>query len=84
MILVIAYYLKVKPELIHFTHMPYTDGCSLELDYQNSKLNIDLYSLKLDILHDYYGDKYKNEVVDNQKQYEKDFDEYFTFNYFVV
>ena len=85
MILIVAYYLKNKPELINFTSLPNINN-DLELEnYYNSKLiNTDLYSLKLDILQEYYGDKYKNEVVDNQKQYEKDFDEFFVFNYFVV
>ena len=90
MILIVAYYLKDKPELIHFTSLPnidIDDGFSrfINLDnYYNSKLfKEDLYSLKLDILQDYYGDRYKSEVVDNQKQYEKDFDEFFVFNYYV-
>ena len=59
--------------------LPYIDT---DYDYYNSKLiNVDLYALKLHILQDYYRDKYRNEVVDNQIQYEKDFDDYFVFNY---
>jgi hypothetical protein len=52
--------------------------------YESDLIKTDLYSLKLEILGDYYGDKFKKEVVDNQEEYEKFFEDNFVFNFDVI
>jgi hypothetical protein len=68
--LVIAYYLKEESEFIYFEYLEDIDD-----------VKIGLYSLKLIILQNYYGAKYKIDVVDNQEEYERFFDEHFSYNY---
>ena len=85
--LILAYYLKEEPDLILFDENSGEidwDDDDLEGYYESNLIKIDLYSLKLDVLIDYYGDKYRNEIVDNQEEYEKFFDTNFVYNFFVL
>ena len=47
-------------------------------------LRTNLYCLMIFVLENYYGDKYTNEIVDNQEEYELVFKEKFVYNYKVI
>ena len=74
---IIAYYLKEKPELIHLEELS-------NIDDNDDMLRTNLYCLMIFILENYYGDKYTNEIVDNQEEYELFFKEKFVYNYKVI
>jgi len=91
--LIISYYLKEEPNLILFEELDnieLDDGFSRFInleDYLNNKDNLirnDLYSLKLEILINYYGDNYRNEIIYNQELNERFFEEKFVYNYTVI
>ena len=91
--LILAYYLKKKPNKIFFTSLDNInsdDGFSRFInieDYLNNEkkmLKTDLYSLMLDVLNNYYGNKYTNEIVDREDEYTKIFKNLFVYNFEVV
>lgn len=61
-----------------------TDYDDKELYEKSDRKITDEYSLKLIILQNYFTGEYKNDIVDNQEQYENDFDEFFTYNFYVI
>ena len=91
--LILAYYLKEEPDKIFFTsldNIDSDDGFSRFInieDYFNNKkkmLKTDLYSLMLDVLNNYYGNKYTNEIVDREDEYTEIFEKLFVYNFEVV
>ena len=86
----LAYYNKQYPDLIRFTsleNIDYNNGFISKENYLNNSNNMlrnDLYSLMIDILRYYYGDKYINGIVINQEVYEEYFQNMFVYSYEVV
>ena len=87
--LVLAYYNKENPALIKFeTFSIFSRFLKLDDYLCNSngwnELKTDLYTLMIEILSNYYGDKYRNEVVENQEEYTAYFKRMFVYSYEVV
>lgn len=79
----IGYSLKSDPEPEDNTYEDLYDCVDWNDDiegYKNSdNIKADLYSLKLIALQEHYGDKFKSDIVDNQLEYEKFFEDNFEF-----
>jgi hypothetical protein len=85
--LIVCYYLKEEPQMIlmeELDNIDIDDGFTrfMNIDnYRDNNLKTDLYSIMISILQTYYGNKYTNEIVDNQEEYERFFKEKFVYNY---
>jgi len=87
MILILTYYLKEEPTLIHLTSLSNIENFINFDDYMSNKDNMlknDLDSLMLNILVDYYGNSCASEIVDNEEEYTNIFEDLFVYNYKVV
>lgn len=91
MLLTFSYYLRNAQGLLNWTCyweaktsslVPEWDDNDIEGYKESSKIKTDLYSLKKSILAEYFGD-YGSEVVENQEQFEMDFENYFIYEYSV-
>lgn len=80
--LVLAYFNNSHQEV--YIETLDTDYDDKELYEKSDRKITDEYSLKLIILQNYFTGEYKNDIVDNQEQYENDFDEFFTYNFYVI
>jgi len=88
--LIVCYYLKEEPQIIlmeELDNIDIDDGFTrfMNIDHylnnRDNNLKTDLYSIMISILQTYYGNKYTNEIVDNQEEYERFFKEKFVYNY---
>ena len=81
--LIVCYYLKEEPQMILMEELDNIDIDDLIYidNYRDNNLKTDLYSIMISILQTYYGNKYTNEIVDNQEEYERFFKEKFVYNY---
>lgn len=91
MLLTISYYLRNPQGLLNWSCYLEPKSSSLAVEWddndiegykESSKIKTDLYSLKKSILAEYFGD-YGSEVVENQEQFEKDFENYFIYEFSV-
>ena len=85
MILFLAYFNRSHQELLAETidNVDWDDD-DKEGYYKSEQMKKDVYSLKLIILQQYYGDEFKSEVVDRQEKNEKYFDEHFEYNVWLI
>lgn len=83
MCFVVPYYFRdegnIKYEYVYLEKIGFTK----KEDYINSgQMEIDLYTIKLELLNNYFENEYTHDVLDNKKKYEYDFDRYFEYTYF--
>ena len=80
MILVLSYFNRSHQEIfVETTYDIDWDDDDEEGFYDSDEYKTQVYTLKLLILQQYYGDEYKSEIVDNQAKYEEVFDEQFEY-----
>ena len=85
MILVLSYFNRSHQEIfVETTYDIDWDDDDEEGFYDSDEYKTQVYTLKLLILQQYYGDEYKSEIVDNQAHYEAEFDEQFEYTITVI
>lgn len=85
MLIVLSYFNRSHQEIFIETLYDIDwDNDDEEGFYDSDEYNSNVYSLKLIILQEYYGDEYKSEIVDNKEKYEEDFDEFFEYTVTVI
>jgi hypothetical protein len=85
MILVLSYFNRSHQEIfVETTYDIDWDDDDEEEFYDSDEYKTQVYTLKLVILQQYYGDEYKSEIVDNQAKYEEVFDEQFEYTITVI
>jgi hypothetical protein len=89
MLLTFSYYLRHSQVLVNWdcfwkpkssSLVPDWDDNDIEGYKGSSKIRTDLYSLKRKVLAEYI-EGYGSEVVENQEQFEMDFENYFIYEY---
>ena len=81
--IIITYYKRDEQKTfiksIHVTDWTNNDRVSSDY-YENEKIKDSIYILKLRILIETFGDIYTGEIINNQSQYEQDFERFFEYS----
>ena len=86
MILVLSYFNRSHQEIFVETtyNIDWDDDDDEEGFYNSEEYEIVVYTLKLIILQQYFGDEYTSDIDDNQAKYEEVFDEQFEYTITVI